>query len=124
MHEAIREAFRVVVPLFEPPGSLSYRQGYDLARTPGLPVASLNGVNIPEAAYRYECGLPQVAPKKVPVPQIWREPMTDRWSFEEGGGGIDQRSRGHVVRDAYWRWNDPRPWLDLMLGRIGAKLGR
>jgi predicted ATP-grasp superfamily ATP-dependent carboligase len=87
-------------------------------------VASLNGVNIPEAAYRYESGLPQVAPKKVPVPRIWREPLIDRWSLEEGGGGVDQRSAGHKVCDAYWRWNDPRPWLDLMLGRIGAKLGR
>jgi predicted ATP-grasp superfamily ATP-dependent carboligase len=86
-------------------------------------VASLNGVNIPEAAYRYELGLPQVAPAKVPVPRIWREPVTDRWSFEETGGA-DPRSRDHAVCDAYWRWNDPRPWIDLILGRIGARLGR
>jgi predicted ATP-grasp superfamily ATP-dependent carboligase len=86
-------------------------------------VASINGVNIPEAAYRYELGLPQVAPARVAVPRIWREPMTDRWSFEEAGG-VDERSRGHAVFDAYWRWNDPRPWLDLMVGRIGARLGR
>jgi D-aspartate ligase len=87
-------------------------------------VASLNGVNIPQAAYRYETGLPQVAPKRRDAPQIWREPMSDRWSFQEGGGAVDQRSRGHTVRDAYWRWHDPRPWLDLMLSRLGAKLGR
>jgi predicted ATP-grasp superfamily ATP-dependent carboligase len=86
-------------------------------------VASLNGVNIPAAAYRYELGLPQVAPEKVAVPRIWREPVTDRWSFQEGGS-IDERSRGHAVVDAYWRLNDPRPWLDLIVGRIGAKLGR
>jgi predicted ATP-grasp superfamily ATP-dependent carboligase len=86
-------------------------------------VASLNGVNIPEAAYRYELGLPQVAPAKVPVPRIWREPVTDRWSLAEGGTA-DERSRGHAVYDAYWRWNDPRPWIDMLLGRIGAKLGR
>jgi hypothetical protein len=49
--------------------------------------------------------------------------VTDRWSFQEGGS-VDERSRGHAVYDAYWRWNDPRPWLDLIVGRIGAKLGR
>jgi predicted ATP-grasp superfamily ATP-dependent carboligase len=87
-------------------------------------VATLNGVNIPAAAYRYECGLPQVAPQPAAAPQVWREPMTDRWSFQEGGGEIDQRSRGHAVNDAYRRWHDPRPWLDLMLARIGARLGR
>ena len=87
-------------------------------------VAALNGVNIPQAAYLYESGLSQVAPHKVAVPQIWREPMCDRWSFEEGGSVADQRSSSHVVRDAYWRWNDPLPWVDLMTGRVLAKLGR
>jgi predicted ATP-grasp superfamily ATP-dependent carboligase len=87
-------------------------------------VASLNGVNIPQAAYGYENGLARVAPAKAAVPRIWREPMSDRWSFQEGGGAVDERSRGHAVRDAYWRWNDPRPWLDLMRARVGARLGR
>jgi predicted ATP-grasp superfamily ATP-dependent carboligase len=86
-------------------------------------VASLNGVNIPEAAYRYESGLPQVAASRPVVPRIWREPLLDRWSAQEGDIRVDERSRGHEVRDAYWRWNDPRPWLDLTLSRIGAKLG-
>lgn len=86
-------------------------------------VASLNGVNIPAAAYHYELGLPQVVPSKLPVPRVWREPVTDRWSLKETGN-IDPRSRDHTVCDAYWRWNDPRPWFDLILGRIGAKLGR
>ncbi|MFL6657058.1 MAG: carboxylate--amine ligase [Massilia sp.] len=87
-------------------------------------VASLNGVNIPQAAYLYESGLDRVTPVRNPVPQIWREPMCDRWSFEEGGGVVDQRSRDHVVNDAYWRLNDPRPWFDLMAGRVLARLGR
>lgn len=87
-------------------------------------VARLNGVNIPQAAYRYECGLPQLPVQPVALPQIWREPVCDRWSFEEGGSTPDQRSRSHAVRDAYWRLNDPRPWFDLMAGRVRAKLGR
>lgn len=86
-------------------------------------VASLNGVNIPAAAYRYELDLPQVVPSKVPVPRVWREPVTDRWSLKETGN-TDPRSRDHTVCDAYWRWNDPRPWVDLIVGRISAKLGR
>ncbi|MES2018660.1 MAG: NAD-binding protein [Pseudomonadota bacterium] len=87
-------------------------------------VASLNGVNIPQAAYLYESGRSQVAPRKAAVPQIWREPMCDRWSFQEGGGQVDQRSRNHAVNDAYWRWSDPLPWVDLMAGRVLARLGR
>lgn len=86
-------------------------------------VASLNGVNIPQAAYRYENGLAQVATSRPVVPRIWREPQLDRWSAQEGEIRDDERSRGHAVRDAYWRWNDPRPWLDRTLWRIGAKLG-
>jgi D-aspartate ligase len=87
-------------------------------------VASLNGVNIPQAAYLYESGLPQVAPRKPAVPQVWREPLCDRWSFEEGGGQVDQASRSHTVRDAFWRWNDPLPWVDMMAARVRSKLGR
>lgn len=86
-------------------------------------VASLNGVNIPQAAYHYEHGLAQVATRRPLVPRIWREPQLDRWSAQEGEVREDERSRGHEVRDAYWRWNDPRPWLDRTLWRIGAKLG-
>ena len=86
-------------------------------------VASLNGVNIPAAAYRYEMALPAIPPKRAAVPRIWREPTTDRWAFQESGEQADVRSIGHTVCDAYWRWNDPRPWLDLMARRVGAKLG-
>lgn len=87
-------------------------------------VATLNGVNIPQAAYRYESGLPQVAARKTAIPQVWREPMSDKWSFQEGGGKIDLRSQSHVVNDAYFRLRDPRPWFDLMALRVLSRLGR
>ncbi|WP_020655384.1 carboxylate--amine ligase [Massilia niastensis] len=87
-------------------------------------VASLNGVNIPAAAYHYEMGLPALPVQHIATPQIWREPVSDRWSFHEGGRQDDPRSRGHAVRDAYWRWHDPQPWIDLVTKRLGAKLGR
>lgn len=86
-------------------------------------VASLNGVNIPAAAYRHEMGLAPVPDQRVATPQIWREPVSDRWSYQEGGRQPDPRSAGHAVRDAYWRWDDPRPWIDLMTRRLGSRLG-
>ena len=87
-------------------------------------VAALNGVNIPYAAYCYELGLAAPADTREPVPRIWRDPLSDRWSLEEGDEGVDARSQSHAVFDAYWRWNDPRPWLDFTWKRVAAKLGR
>ena len=91
-------------------------------------VATLNGVNIPLAAYLHEAELPALsAPtsaQQAPAPQIWRDPQPDKWSFQEGGGKIDARSAGHTIKDAYRRWNDPWPWLAFMFERIAARLGR
>ena len=87
-------------------------------------VASLNGVNIPADAWRHEMGLPLAPPQPVEPPRIWREPVSDRWSYQEGGSQADSRSRDHAIHDAYWRWHDPLPWIDLMARRIGAKLSR
>lgn len=87
-------------------------------------VAALNGVNIPHAAYCYELGLAPAAETRQAVPRIWRDPLSDRWSQQAGDGAVDARSQGHAVRDAYWRWDDPRPWLDLVWNRVAAKLGR
>jgi predicted ATP-grasp superfamily ATP-dependent carboligase len=85
-------------------------------------VATLNGVNLPVAAYCYELGLSLPAIQKPDTPKVWSEPQIDRWSFEESGGKIDERSATLPVYSAYWRWNDPMPWLDSMLGRVLLKL--
>lgn len=87
-------------------------------------VASLNGVNIPADAWRHEMGLPPAPRPVVGRSRIWREPVSDRWSFQEGGSQADSRSQGHEVHDAYWRWHDPLPWFDLVSRRISAKLSR
>jgi D-aspartate ligase len=87
-------------------------------------VATINGVNIPLAAYRYELGLPPTAAAPIAAPKTWRDPQSDRWSLEEGNGVIDQRSRHDAIYSAYWRWNDPRPWIDFMLDRILTRLRR
>ncbi len=87
-------------------------------------VASLNGVNIPAAAYRHEMGLPAVPVRRSATPRIWRDPNSDRWAFQENGRQADARSLGHTVCDAYWRWNDPKPWIDMIARRLGARFGR
>jgi D-aspartate ligase len=90
-------------------------------------VATLNGVNIPLAAYCHELGLPffaDAAFAPLALPRIWRDPQADRWSFEEDGCKPDQRSASHKICDAYFRWNDPLPWVDFMLERLISRLGR
>lgn len=84
-------------------------------------VASINGVNIPFAAYCYECGLDVPEPRTLP-PRIWREPVTDRWSAELQGSNAAFAAL--PVVDAYWRIGDPHPWLGLTWSRLRARLAR
>jgi uncharacterized membrane protein len=44
LHEALRDAYEVSLPAFEPPGRFERRDGYDLLCAPSVPVAELNGV--------------------------------------------------------------------------------
>ncbi|MFL9923602.1 carboxylate--amine ligase [Herbaspirillum lusitanum] len=85
-------------------------------------VATLNGVNIPFAAYLHEVDLPAPGVKPRSQAVIWRDPQADKWSFEQGGGKVDRRSAGAPVADAYLRWNDPLPWIDFMLERVRSRL--
>lgn len=81
-------------------------------------VATVNGVNIALAAYRYELGMPPVASVRTQIARTWREPISDRWAAQSDGAGPDERSRGDRIVDAYWRLNDPMPWLHMMRGRL------
>ena len=84
-------------------------------------VATLNGVNIPLAAYHHELGLgPLIEQRKSPQ-RVWREPVTDRWAFEENNGVQDERSQDAVIVDAFWRLNDPMPWLCKIASRLKAR---
>lgn len=84
-------------------------------------VATINGNNLPYAAYCYECGLPVLAPRPMP-PTIWREPVTDRWSQQVQG--THPAFAEHKVVDAYWRPSDPAPWLRVMWSRVWQRLAR
>ncbi len=87
-------------------------------------VATVNGCNIPLAAYCHELGLPlrQVVP--VTPPCVWRDPQSDRWSFEESGGVVDEATKLLKAVDAYGRWADPLPWVDYMSNRVMQRLRR
>jgi hypothetical protein len=87
-------------------------------------VATINGVNIPLAAYCYECGLVGPEPRKITPARIWRDPVTDRWSRSEQGPAPDGVESGLPICDAYFRYYDPLPWFDLMAERIKWRLKR
>ncbi|MDE2197290.1 MAG: FAD-dependent oxidoreductase [Gammaproteobacteria bacterium] len=86
-------------------------------------VATLNGVNLPYAAYCAELGVPgfQSAPTKQPV--VWRDRSADAQSAAAQNQSIRQGfPRGSVVTEALWRWHDPMPFLLHMTGRLGRAL--
>lgn len=87
-------------------------------------VATLNGCNLPLAAYCHELGLPAPAVSPVNPPRIWRESQIDRWSQQDSGDPPDVASRSHEVVDAYRRWDDPLPWLDHVGARLVERLKR
>jgi D-aspartate ligase len=84
-------------------------------------VATVNGNNLPYAAYCYECGLPVPVPQPTPV-TIWREPVTDRWSQQAQGAHPAFASQ--PVVDAYWRLRDPVPWFEMTWHRVRQRLRR
>lgn len=84
-------------------------------------VATVNGTNIPLAAYCHELGKsPPDASYRSP-PRIWREPVTDRWSAQLQPEIM--QPTGATV-DAYWRLNDVMPWISLSMERITSRLSR
>ncbi|HLO62333.1 MAG TPA: hypothetical protein VK165_05145 [Azonexus sp.] len=79
-------------------------------------VATLHGHNLPLAAYCTEIGVALPPVQAATRQTLWREPVTDRWSLELQP---DLRNpAGVAMADAYWRWNDPLPGMQLLSGRI------
>lgn len=75
-------------------------------------VATLNGVNLPHAAYCCELGLPVSVPAPTVRPVGWRVRFDDAQSAARQGQSSAQGwpAGGRVV-DALWRWTDPAPFL-------------
>ena len=81
-------------------------------------VATLNGVNIPLAAYRGERGLPPPAPRSRRACG-WRDPFGD--ANARAAGAPDEPSR-FPLRDAYWRLADPLPFMSVHTARVKRRL--
>jgi predicted ATP-grasp superfamily ATP-dependent carboligase len=94
-------------------------------------VATLNGINIPFAAWRSELGL---SPRRFYAKALrvaWRESATDRWSADLQNQASQRRALGKTVVDGWWRWQDPGPGLTQLsrraraaaVKRLGARIG-
>lgn len=82
-------------------------------------VATLNGVNLPHAAYCSELDLPFPAPVVNRQPIVWRVRSEDARSAQMQNQRPEQGvPRGGRVVDALARWNDPLPSLVQNLRRI------
>lgn len=82
-------------------------------------VATVNGFNLPLAAYCYELDLPVPLPVRINPPKIWRDAQADRWSREENVRASDVRDfSSYAVVDALKRISDLRPWIDHVVARI------
>lgn len=80
-------------------------------------VATLNGVNIPLAAYRHEIGMDAGRTPETTVPAIWR----DAWMhWKSVGKAAARRAGGTRIYGAYWRLNDPMPAFYRVLAGVMA----
>jgi len=85
-------------------------------------VATLNGVNIPLACYLGECGSPPHVGTTAP-PTGWRDPISDAQARLASGAMVRDPS-GFRWCDAYFRFNDPMPFVALQVNRVSRRLGR
>ncbi len=86
-------------------------------------IATLNGVNIPYAAYCCELGREPPARRVVP-PASWRVAPLDQRSSELQPGAPSGFPEGVRRYDALWRMDDPLPWCSSLVRRVGSRLAR
>ena len=86
-------------------------------------VATLNGTNLPYAAWCSEVGRPVPSPAPGHRPVVWRVQSEDLQSAAAQGQSLAQGyPRGGRVADALWRWRDPVPGLAQRLQRVRRAL--
>jgi len=86
-------------------------------------VATLNGVNLPHAAWCSELGLPFPVPTATARPVVWRVRSEDVQSAKAQGQRLSHGyPQGGLVVDALCRWHDPMPCLTQNLQRFGRAL--
>jgi D-aspartate ligase len=84
-------------------------------------IATLNGVNLPLIAYRYEVDLPPAPPVQIERAAAWRE----SFRFRKVGAVLGSDIR---IYDCYWRMNDPMPaviyYANLVSGYLRRRIAR
>lgn len=81
-------------------------------------VATLNGVNLPAAAYCCELNLPLGDGGEKRQPVAWRVSSDDARSFALQGPSGYTIPKGTKVVDALWRLSDPLPYADIQGRRL------
>ncbi|GAA0252507.1 hypothetical protein GCM10009126_17270 [Rhodanobacter caeni] len=86
-------------------------------------VATLNGTNVPYAAWCSEVGLPLPRANGGQKPVVWRVQSEDSQSAAaQGHSGAEAYPAGYQIADALWRWSDPVPGLAQSMGRVQRAL--
>lgn len=86
-------------------------------------VATLNGTNVPYAAWCSELGLPVPRANASQSPVVWRVQSEDSQSAAaQGHSAAEAYPAGCQVADALWRWRDPVPGLAQGMGRAQRAL--
>lgn len=88
-------------------------------------IATLNGVNLPLAAYCSLCDLPVPAPNPPRRRYAWRDAEGDsRSRARQRGALMPPELEGAIVKDALFRLDDIGPWSHRFSARLAARLGR
>ena len=86
-------------------------------------IATLNGVNIPLSAYLGELGLAPPPVVRVNPPHAWRDPIGEHRAHQAGAqGSIARLAPGARVDDAYFRFDDPFPYLFMKCEPVTRRL--
>ncbi|GAB3678490.1 carboxylate--amine ligase [Salinisphaera aquimarina] len=86
-------------------------------------IATLNGVNIPLAAYCDSLGL-ELPKSTTPSPRIWRERISDSRSAADPLAESVDQPPGISATDALYRWHDPAPGIFTFIDRVHNWTGR
>jgi D-aspartate ligase len=84
-------------------------------------IATINGVNIPYAAYCCEIGRDMPRPRRIAPGAAWAVASIDSWSSELQPLRNRGFPKGLRRYDALWRLDDPLPWCYTMKSRIKSR---
>ena len=88
-------------------------------------IAALNGINIPYVAYLGELGEGPPALKTAPSPIAWRDPIGYANARAAGAPDVMSKLSPNIrICDAYFRLNDPMPYIALKLQAVKCRLAR